>query len=90
MPLVFLIAPSEDKNKPLSSADVCRLKKSSRLLLMGYVLLISILVFAVPNILYAFSLSMGVFAVGLSLLANFIRHRVGKNNAVSREGGNCL
>jgi hypothetical protein len=45
-------------------------------------MLISILVFAVPYKHYAFSLSMGVFAVGLSLLVNFIKYRVGKNNSV--------
>ena len=86
---VFLIAPSEDKNKPFSVTKITRLKKNSRIIVIGYILMINLMIILVPDTRVAFSIAMGVFSVGVSLLANYIKnikHENG-NKAIKQEGG---
>ena len=84
--LVFLLAPSGDENKPIPNVDATHLKRNSRLLILAYTMVIGITVYFFQNNFLAFSLTMGVFAVGISLIANKIKYTVVTNsNAVSRK-----
>ena len=85
--LVFLFAPSEDNNKPITSEETTRFRKKSRIAIAcNSVVLVVITVF-VTDKKYALSLAFGIITVGLSLLANRIkrRYQVGKNKTVSGE-----
>lgn len=72
---VFLFAPSEDTNKPLSSEEIARLKKKSRVASAGSTIIAFIAVFLIPNTRIALSFALGMLTVGVSLLANFIKQK---------------
>jgi accessory gene regulator B len=82
---VFLFAPAEDANKPLSYEEKVRFKKKSRCFIAGYAATIGLLTGFVPDKKFVFSLAMGVFTAAISLMANFIRYENGKQR--EQEGG---
>jgi len=77
--LVFLFAPSEDMNKQISINDALQLRKGSRILIIGYTIIIGVLL-TIPNMKIAFSMSIGIFTVSLSLLANWMRYKKSKTS----------
>lgn len=77
--LVFLIAPSEDKNKPIAKTDIPRLKQISRIVAVVYAVLIGTLIILLSDMRIAFSIATGVLAVGLTLLASYIKFRAVKS-----------
>jgi len=72
---VFLLAPSEDINKPLSIEEAARFRKKSRYAILAYAVLISLAIAFVPDGKVPLSLAMGVFTVGMSLLASFVKRQ---------------
>jgi accessory gene regulator B len=76
--LVFILAPSEDRNKPLSRADAFRLKKRSHIVAIGCSALTGILLITLSDIRLAYSVVMGFFAVSVSLLANYIKEQMAR------------
>jgi len=75
---VFLLAPSEDSNKPLSADEMIPLKKRSRIVIVGYAVVVCLLSLFVPETKYAFSLALGNLTVALSLFANYLKNKLGK------------
>ena len=73
--LVFVFAPSEDSNKPLSSEECAYFRIKSRFFVIGYVVLIGLLATFIEDKTVAFALTLGVFSVALSLLVNQIRYQ---------------
>jgi len=71
--LVFLVAPSEEKKRPFTSEETVWFKRVSRTFIIVYVTLIGVLAAAIPDIRIAFSISMGVLTVSISLLVNYIK-----------------
>ena len=71
--IVFFLAPSEDKNNPISSENLIRLKRKSRIVIFGYAVIVSILLATVPDKSISLSIALGFFTVSLSLLANHIK-----------------
>ena len=86
--LVFIIAPSEDANKPMSSREAIVFRKRSRIAIASYAALIGAVATVMADKEYALSLTLGLLTVGLSLLANLTkgRKKAGMNKAVSGEG----
>jgi accessory gene regulator B len=82
--LVLALAPSEDKNKPFSNEEVIYFKKRSRFSIVAYAVAISLLAAIIADHRFAFSLTLGVFTVGASLLANFIKYESSKNKKYRR------
>ncbi|MCL2222977.1 MAG: accessory gene regulator B family protein [Oscillospiraceae bacterium] len=78
--LVFLLSPSEDKNKPLSDERVIILRRKSRVAVTVYAVLIGTLTASVYDTRFAFALSFGVIVVGASLLANFVKNKISQQN----------
>lgn len=76
---VFVFAPSEDRNKPLSANEISRFKKNSRISIFVYVVIICLLTVFVLDRALVFSLALGVFTASLSLLANYIKCEFSKN-----------
>jgi len=76
--LIFIIAPSEDSNNPLSKEKVIKLKKRCRITVIGFVLLVGLLDIILSLEYVAFSIVFGKFTVGVSLLANLIKRRAFK------------
>jgi accessory gene regulator B len=81
--LVFILAPSKDKNKHVSQEKTTHLKKRSRIMIIIYFALIALLVVFIPDIKISFSITMGTFSVSISLLANYIKN--GSNNTNRKE-----
>jgi len=73
--LVILFAPSEDKNKPTSHEEIVLFKRRSRFLIIGYAVFICALIILVHDIKISYSITMGVFTVSVSLLANYIKRK---------------
>jgi len=73
--LVFLVAPSEEKKRPFTRKEAVRFRRVSRISIIVYVTLIGILAAVIPDIRVAFSISMGVLTVCISLLVNYIKCR---------------
>ncbi|MDR2590571.1 MAG: accessory gene regulator B family protein [Oscillospiraceae bacterium] len=71
--LVFIIAPSEDANKPLTITEIMKFKKKSRYIIIVMVAIIGLLIIIISNNKIAFSMTMGVLTVSVSLLANRIK-----------------
>jgi len=78
--LIFILAPVEDKNKPVSDDDKKSFRTKSRIAVLIYTALITLLMFLFPASPIAFSLSLGVFSVALSLLATVIRNQLQKGH----------
>ena len=76
--LIFILAPVEDKNKPLSEKEVKKLKKKSRVAVAVYTVAIVVIFLLLPNKLYALALSLGVLSVALSLFASVIKNKITK------------
>jgi accessory gene regulator B len=85
--LIFIFAPSEDSNKPISSEEAILFRNRSRLAVACYIVPISVAAVFIADKRYALSLALGVLTVGLSLLANYCKCRnlIRKNKAVRRE-----
>jgi len=84
--LIFIFAPSADKNKPISAKDLQRFRIISRIIAIICIILVNGLVVFVPDKKIALSLTLGVLTIGISLLANKIKYTRDRNiNAVSRE-----
>ena len=85
--LVFLFAPSDDNNKPLTSEETVRFRKKSRITIVCYSVMLAAITVFVTDKRYALSLAFGIITVGLSLLANRIkrRYQIGKNKTTSGE-----
>ena len=77
--LVFLLAPSENSNKPFTSDEKTKFKKKSRFASVCYTILIVSIVIFVSDKRYALSLVLGNLSVGISLLANFVRCNQAQN-----------
>ena len=85
---VYLFAPSEDTNKPLSDKEVLRFRRKSRLSIIVYSIVIGIFTVFVSDKIFALSLALGVFTAAASLLANFIKYKIRKVESKPREEGN--
>jgi len=89
--LVFLLAPSEDKNKPISSKNSFeQLKKNSRILIIIYVVAITLFVIFLPDVRIAFSISIGVACVGVSLFINYLNMKCMGDKRGEQKGGKAL
>jgi len=85
--LTFLFAPSEDKNKPATDEETRRFKRKSRFATIIYTVSVILALILVPDKVYALSLALGVFTVGVSLLANYVKHTItNRNNALAERG----
>jgi len=73
--LIYLLAPSSDENKPVSTEETIRFKKKSRLAIVGYAVFVGCLTTFVSDKRYALALAVGNLSVGLSLLANHFKYR---------------
>ena len=76
--LVFLLAPSEDANKPVSNEECKKFRKKSRYAIIGYATLICMLAVLMADMNLALSIALGNLTVALSLLVNYIK--IAKNN----------
>lgn len=76
--LIFLLAPVEDKNKPLSEDEKKSYKRKSRMALTMFVVADMALLVGLQNKKIAFSLALGAFAVAFSLLASLLRNSISK------------
>lgn len=74
--LVFILAPVEDKNKPVTAEDKKSFKLKSRIAVFVYSAAILALLVLMPESRIAFSLSLGNVSVALSLLATKIKTRI--------------
>lgn len=74
--LIFILAPVEDKNKPVSAEAKRSFKIKSRITVLIYAAVVILLLFRFPGNRIAFSLSLGVLSVALSLLATLIRSKI--------------
>jgi len=90
--LVFLIAPSEDSNKPITGSEKVRFRKASRLAVVCYVIVIGLGIVLLPEKIYSCSLALGIITVGISLLANLIKcKKQGRKESCSAQrGGNDI
>ena len=77
--LILVLAPVEDKNKPVSAEDKKKFKLKSRIAVFVYSAVILLLLFLLPGSRIAFSLSLGILSVALSLLATKIKNRITGN-----------
>lgn len=77
--LIVVLAPVEDKNKPLSADEVKSFKKKSRVAIVLYAVVIACLLLLLSKDIYGLSLSLGVLSVALSLLASKIKNRIVQN-----------
>ena len=73
---VLLFAPSVDKNRPISSGDIHKLKKRSRYIIIGYTILIAMLIVFPVDIKLSTSVALGNVTVATSLLANQIKTKI--------------
>jgi len=76
--LVFLIAPSEDTNKPISNDERVGFRKKSRVTIICYVAAICILLFFVFDARFAFSIALGNLTVALSLIVNKVKNEISR------------
>ena len=81
--LVFLLAPSEDKNKTLSSAENTRFKRLSRFTVIAYAALIFLLSIVIPDRSFAVSVALGNYTIGIALLANSIKCRNSESGIIA-------
>ena len=77
---VFLIAPSEDANKPITMDERKHFKKNSRIAIIIYTVVVCLLVLLLGDGRFAFSVALGNVTLAVSLLANFIKCKVGNRN----------
>lgn len=77
--LIVVLAPVEDKNKPLSADEVKSYKNKSRVAIVLYAVVIACLLLLLSKDIYGLSLSLGVLSVALSLLASKIKNRIVQN-----------
>ena len=71
---IFLYAPVEDENKPLSFREVKMLKQKSRIAITVYVIITGLLL--PVKIEWTFALALGILSVALSLAASVIRQNI--------------
>ena len=76
--LVFMLAPSEDANKPITREEHRKFKKKSRITIICYFVLVFIIITIVTDKRPALSIAAGNATVAISLLANFIKARINK------------
>jgi accessory gene regulator protein AgrB len=81
---VFLLAPSEDSNKPLSDEEKIIFRKRSRLAVILYTIIIVAISVFVTDIRYALSLALGVLSVDNTYGKSF------KYKKRNQTGGNKL
>lgn len=74
--LIFVLAPVEDKNKPVPAEEQKKFKLKSRITVFVYFTAIILFLFLLSNNRIAFSLSLGILSVALSLLATKIKNRI--------------
>ena len=72
--LVFVFAPSEDGNKPLSKVESIRFRRLSRAHIICLSAIACLLIVFVTDNRLAFSLVVGGFTVAASLLANYVKN----------------
>ena len=77
---VFILAPSDDSNKPMSDKDKVKGRKSSRILIIVYVLIVILLVTFVTNLRIPLSFVFGSLTLSISLLANMVKYKVRRRN----------
>jgi accessory gene regulator B len=70
--LVFLLAPSDSTNKPLSSKETIRFKTKSRIAIACYSIVVGLTTLFISDKHNALSLVLGTLSVGISLIANYI------------------
>jgi accessory gene regulator B len=73
--MIFVLAPVADKNKPVSAEDIKSFRLKSRIAVLVYAAAALALLFLASVNTLAFSLSLGVFSVAMSLLATRIKTR---------------
>jgi accessory gene regulator B len=73
--IVFLFAPSEDSNKPLSDEEKILFRKRSRLAVILYTIFIVAISVIVTDKRYALYLALGVLSVGITLMANLFKYK---------------
>ncbi len=74
--LVFIFAPVEDKNKPLSEGEKIYLKCRSRIFILIYAFIIITGTLVFQNRMEFLALSLGVTSVSLSLVAAYIKGKL--------------
>lgn len=74
--IIFLFAPSEDKNNPLNKNKKCQLRLRGRIIGMLYALISVCGLFVLKNLFLTFSFVLGFFTVALSVLANKIKYQL--------------
>lgn len=79
---IFLLAPVEDKNKPVSVEAKKSFKLKSRITVFVYSAITVLLLFLLPGNRIAFALALGTVSVALSLLATKVKNRI-LNNAIN-------
>lgn len=73
---IFLLAPVEDKNKPLSEDEKKIFKKKSRMTILCYSLAVAVIQLVPVLRVFALSIVIGNLTVSLSLLASLIRNKI--------------
>ena len=76
--LIFLLSPVADKNKPVTENETKVFQRKSRIAVMVYFALTIAVGLLLNNTIYAFSLSLGMVSVALSLVAALIRNQITK------------
>lgn len=74
--LIFMLAPVQDKNNPLSDKEIEILKAKSRTMIVIYTALVTIMYLIFSEKVYSLSLAMGCLLVSLSLSASVIRNKI--------------
>lgn len=78
--LVFLIAPSDDSNKPMSNDVKAIGRKKSRVLVMSYALIVFALIVLVSDPRIPLSIALGNVTLSISLLANMVKYKIRRRN----------
>ncbi|MCL2221562.1 MAG: accessory gene regulator B family protein [Oscillospiraceae bacterium] len=73
--LVYLLAPSEDRNKPISDEQKAIYKRKSKIVIICFAAIIGVLSVFISDLRIPLSLSLGNLTVAISLLTNFAKNK---------------
>ena len=74
--LVFIFAPADDSNKPMTEAEKIFSKKKSRILIVCCAVAVSLLITFIVELSVAFSCALGNLSVAISLPANMVKYNL--------------
>lgn len=78
--LIFILAPVEDENKPVSEEGKKFFKVKSRIAIISYFIVVLIMMYTISNMIFAFSLALGLLSIAFSLLASLVRNKIQKSH----------